>query len=412
MDYWTMQFDELLARFENALTEKGLGYSSRLDSLKVAARIVKMHESSGYNGLNGGIFTNYLLEIDERLYAGKISSDRHRLYLLYFRRFSDFCKNGEIDTTYSHNGSRHTLTTEYERIASDFLSSGNFHPNTKNDMRWVSHKYFTWLNENGFEDLSDVAAPQIQKFMLDCSKKHPPNSLANIRLYLKKLYVFLYETGQAQSTYADLLSLRICTETKIKRALPMNDVEKLLGTIDRSTKNGKRAYAIMCLGSELGVRASDVINLKLTDVDWQLGEIRIVQSKTGVGAALPLTEKLGLALHDYILNARPKANHAHVFMRVHKPHTPLKSAITVGEIYFDCCKAAGLPASKSFHTLRRSLATAMIVNGVDVNLAAQVLGDRKVNSTKKYIALDSQHLKRCALSFDGITPVRNGGGIE
>lgn len=126
---------------------------------------------------------------------------------------------------------------------------------------------------------------------------------------------------------------------------------------------------------------------------------------------LPLTGEVGEALYDYILNARPKTSEQHVFPRFNGPHTPLKAAVTIGEIYRDCCKAAGLPESKSFHTLRRSLATAMVTNGVEVTTVAQVLGDSNVNSTKKYISLDSEHLKRCALPFDGIAPAAVEGGV-
>ena len=71
MNYWTMQFDELLVRYENALTEKGLGYSSRLDSLKVAGQIVKIHEHDGCSALDERIITNYALEISSVFITAK-----------------------------------------------------------------------------------------------------------------------------------------------------------------------------------------------------------------------------------------------------------------------------------------------------------------------------------------------------
>jgi site-specific recombinase XerD len=51
----------------------------------------------------------------------------------------------------------------------------------------------------------------------------------------------------------------------------------------------------------------------------------------------------------------------------------------------------------------------MVTNGVKVTDVAQVLGDADIDSTKKYISLDSENLKRCALPFDGIAPARIGG---
>jgi integrase len=118
--------------------------------------------------------------------------------------------------------------------------------------------------------------------------------------------------------------------------------------------------------------------------------------------ALPLTERVWESLQDYIPNARPKSDERHIFLRLNQPHKPLKAAVTIGEIYRDCCKAAGLPPCKSFHALRRSLATAMVTSGVDVSDVAQVLGDADIKSAKKSISLDSANLKCCALPFDGI----------
>lgn len=75
--------------------------------------------------------------------------------------------------------------------------------------------------------------------------------------------------------------------------LPKSDIAKLLDAIDRSTVKGKRDYAIMMLGTVLGLRACDVIALKLEDIDWLRGEIRIVQSKTSYPVHLPLTQDVG-----------------------------------------------------------------------------------------------------------------------
>lgn len=63
-----------------------------------------------------------------------------------------------------------------------------------------------------------------------------------------------------------------------------------------------------------GLRACDIVALKLTDIDWLRGEIRIVQSKTTNPVILPLTQDVGEALKDYILNARPSAADKEIFL--------------------------------------------------------------------------------------------------
>lgn len=85
----------------------------------------------------------------------------------------------------------------------------------------------------------------------------------------------------------------------------------------------------MMLGTVLGIRACDIIGMKLKDIDWRSGEIKFTQSKTGN----PVTQDVGEALRDYILNARPESEAEEIFVRVYAPHTALKAAVTIGEIY-------------------------------------------------------------------------------
>ncbi len=404
MEHPTMPFEELLETYEKALSEAGFGYATRLRMLSRAGRLVRQHEKIGNNGFNQEIIADYYRDVDQRLYEKKICVSHHRELTRDIQRFLRYAEHGDVELPYPLKGCRYVVTPEFQKISDAYLASGDFHPNTRNDMRWVAHKYFVWLAERGHEDMTRAGAAEIQGFLLDCSKQMTSNSMHNVKLHLKKLYAYLYASKLSESPYSHLLSFRVNRESKIFPALPMSDVAKLLGTIDRESKSGKRAFAMMALGAELGMRACDVVRLKLGDINWIRGEIRILQAKTCKSAVLALTQTAGAALSDYILNARPQTDDLHVFLRFMKPHTPLKAAVTPGEIYRDCCIAAGIPSSKSFHTLRRSLATAMVTNGVEATTVAQVLGDVQVNSIKKYAALDSKHLARCALSFDGIAP--------
>jgi len=405
MKTMAMDLPELFEEFEAALRDFGLSFETRLSTLKRVNTIINKHEDRGLMHLNTDVVLGHMTDIDQRFYAGKMSKDHYHLLRRSTQRFLNFVETGSVELINPVKGSHTSLTLEFQRISDRFLASDKFHLNTRNDIRWVTNKYFAWLNDKGFDDLHGVGAYELQKFMLDCSKQFAPSSLHNIKLYLKKLYSYLYSEKLTNSPYTELLSFPVNRESKIFPALPMSEVSKLLASIDRSSKRGKRAYAVMILGAELGLRACDVANLKLRDIDWVRGEVRIVQLKTSQSAVLPLTERVGAALQDYILNARPKTTEQHMFLRVKKPHTPLKAAVTIGEIYRDCCKTAGIESGKSFHTLRRSLATAMVSNGVDVNKVAQVLCDRSIDSIKQYIAIDSQHLKLCALTFEGIVPI-------
>ena len=395
----------LLDGYEAALTHMGYSVVTKLVYIQRAIPLIRKHENQGLEFLDPEIISAYARKIDERYYSGEIKRPYHAQIKREIDRFIRYAYSGNCDARPSPlSGARVKLSPEFTRIAEKFLS-GDFHPNTRCDMRWTAYRYFEWLEEQGFRSLEGVNLIHLQKFLLRISEQYAPGSVRNMRLYLKKLYGFLFASGYSESDYSELLSFSVSREKKVIPSLPRADIAKLLDAIDRDTVTGKRNYAIMLLGTVLGLRACDVVALKLRDIDWIRGEISVMQSKTTDPVVLPLTQDVGEALKDYILNARPRAETDVIFLRIQAPHTPLATAAALGVVYHDCCVAAGLPASHRFHNLRRSLGTSMVSNGVSVYDVAQVFGDRSAESVKPYLAADYEHLKMCSLPFDGIRPL-------
>ena len=400
----------LLEGYETALARTGYSITTKLLLVRRAELMIRRHLNVGLVYFDQAVINHYMSEIDDKYFKGNMQKTHYERTKREIDRFVSFVCTGRIDALSSTlRGARQELTLRFEQIAKEFIA-GDFHPNTRCDIRWVTYKYFAWLEQQGFTDMTEVGAIHIQKFLLACSEHYPPSTIHNIRLYLKKLYAFLYATERADDDYSALFSFSVNREKKVFPVLPKSDISKMLDTIDRSKVRGKRDYAIMMLGTVLGLRACDIVALKLEDIDWLRGEIRIMQSKTSNPVILPLTQDVGEALKDYILNARPSTVDHEIFLRIKAPHIKLASAITVGDIYRDCCISAGLPANKRFHNLRRALGTSMVANGISVYDVAQVFGDKDVNSTKPYLAVNMEHLKMCALSFEGIAPV--GGEIH
>ena len=218
----------------------------------------------------------------------------------------------------------------------------------------------------------------------------------------------MHEHGYSPNDFNGLLNFKVSRESKLFPATPPDEVNAILDIIDRRIPSGKRNYAIIMLGVVMGLRACDIASLRLKDIDWPKGEVKIVQAKNSVPLALPLTEDVGAAVKDYILNGRPETDSDAVFIRLHLPYRGFKSGVAIEDIFDDYRRKANLPRDaydgKGFHSLRRSVGTNLVTSGVSVEDAAQILGDKNVDSTKKYISLDSYHLKECALDFAGIEP--------
>ena len=92
------------------------------------------------------------------------------------------------------------------------------------------------------------------------------------------------------------------------------ELNKIFSVIDRATVMGKRDYAMILLSATTGMRAVDIIHLKLTDIAWRKGEIRIIQKKTKHEAIMPLVKTAADALEDYILNGRPDSEYTEIFL--------------------------------------------------------------------------------------------------
>lgn len=257
----------LLDGYEAALTKMGYSLTTKLLFIKRADLIIRRHLNRDSEYLLPNVIIEYIQEIDERYFNGDMKRRYHERVRREIERFVNYASSGNSSMQPSPlRGARQKLLPEFEQISEEFLS-GKCHPNTRCDMRWTAYKYFSWLEGQGHKNLNGVGAVHLQKFLLYCSEQYAPSSIHNIRLYLKKLYAFLYATGQAEADYCELLSFTVNREKKVLPSLPKSDIAKLLDAIDRSSVKGKRDYAVMMFGTVLGLRACDVAASKLTDID-------------------------------------------------------------------------------------------------------------------------------------------------
>ena len=114
----------------------------------------------------------------------------------------------------------------------------------------------------------------------------------------------------------------------------------------------------------------------------------------------------GAAIQDYILNGRPQNHCSELFLRCAAPKTAIEAASSVGTMFKDYQRLAGIERQpfdgKGFHGLRRRLAKKLLVSGSSLTMVAQVLGQEDMQSALQYLALDTGNLKECAMSFGGI----------
>jgi integrase len=410
---FNMDVTQLAMHTVEAMLAYGLKLSTAWgDYSRAFAPIIRMHELDGKKDFNRKIVTEYVHHVEERYENGEFTLAYYHLLKRGAQRLTEMHDTGKLEWTAPRKVSQYLLNPYYEKILAESVSGEDISRKAKSDMTWVGRKYFSWLIQEGHPTLRNVGADEIQQFMIFCSRHLKTGSVHDVRVYLKRLYRSLAANGHSKQDYNGLLSFKVQREQKIFPALSKEEIALTIDMIDRRTPKGKRDYSIILLGLVTGLRACDIIRLRLTDIDWKKGEIKIVQTKTQNSLALPLTRDVGEAIQDYILNGRRQSEHDAVFLTVQAPFKAFSSAVSIANMYDYYRNRAGLPRDagdgKGFHALRRSLGKNMVTSGVPITLVAQVLGHEDINSTKQYISLDSEHLKECALDFSGIEP---GDGV-
>jgi site-specific recombinase XerD len=195
--------------------------------------------------------------------------------------------------------------------------------------------------------------------------------------------------------------------SSVPKYMPFDDVKLLLQAPDRNTTSGKRDLAMLILMAHLGLRASEVINLRVSDIDFLNGTLLIRQTKTSRERILPLTLEIAEILIDYIKNGRQNQKCDGLFLRTFAPYTPIANPSSVGTMISKYLKETGIKSpTLGTHQLRHSLATHLINNGSTLKDIADLLGHTSIESTGIYAKVQVERLKDVALPFPAVANER------
>lgn len=177
------------------------------------------------------------------------------------------------------------------------------------------------------------------------------------------------------------------------------EIRKMDASIEKTSRIGKRDYAIFLLASRLGLRASDICLLQFRNLDWDRNIINLVQWKTKKEIELPLLAVIGEAIIDYVQNGRPKSDSKTVFLTANAPYTPISvpglSSIVSAIIYK--AKIETKDRRHGAHSLRHSLATQLLNQGTALPVISETLGHSNSQTTMIYLGVEINGLLRCSL---------------
>ena len=254
------------------------------------------------------------------------------------------------------------------------------------------------------EHAPHLEAAAIRRYLLDVSEHH---AVATVKLCAAGLRSFLRFCFLQGVIAVDLTTaVPPVGHWQCKPMPPLltdEAVERVLAAADRSSSRGCRDFAILQLLARLGLRASEVLGLRLEDIDWDNGEI-LVHGKGDQLDRLPLLEEVGASIAQYLCRARGTSDARSLFLSLRAPRIGLQDPSTVSAIARHALEHAGLlPSGRvGAHIFRYSLATRMLRHGASLTEIAQVLRHRRIDTTQDYAKVDLDGLRLIARAWPGL----------
>lgn len=284
------------------------------------------------------------------------------------------------------------LISEYQHyLVSEKMKSENTVHSYVSDLQ----NYIYYLNEKqGIDDIRDVDTKTIQKYLAYLNKLgYSPTSTSRALSAIKSFHKFLYlEHRTLENPATNLSSPKL--DKKLPTVLSVEEVIKLLDSLDDSTPIHHRNKAMIEMVYGTGLRVSELVGLKLQDLHLT-NKMISVKGKGNKERIVPINDYANKVLREYIINSRPKLakpskDNGYVFLN--HLGTPI-SRQSFFLILKEQCNKAGITKEVSPHTLRHSFATHLLEAGTDLRLIQEMLGHEDISTTQIYTHLSNQKLK-------------------
>ena len=312
-----------------------------------------------------------------------------------YKRVNRFLKEGG---TLLDNASDNKIVISYK----DYLISiGNKENTIPPKLRFIYllDQYLISVNKT----FKTLTRENIYDYFEECSKlswglSYQDRNKLDIKVFLNWTYI-----NNLTKISGDMILPKIVwhRKTNIRTYYTKEEVTKLLNTIDIRTKQGKEDYLILSLICYLGLRISDVINLKLSNINFNNNTISIIQYKTDNKLLLPLIDKVKYPLLDYLKNVRPSDTDLdYIFITTEKPYKQHIELTKHNYIVKNYLIKAGVDIDgrkHGFHSLRHSFSSLLLKENTSLYSISTILGHQDIKTTMSYLDIDTSKLKELAL---------------
>jgi site-specific recombinase XerD len=255
------------------------------------------------------------------------------------------------------------------------------------------------------EDTRQFDAHRLRAFVLDSAGHHGRSKaklvVTSVRMFLR----YLIAEGRCPSGLDGAIpTIADWRLDSLPRFLPASEVNRIIESCDPATSIGARDRAIVLLLARLGLRAGDILNLRIGDIDWGQATLQ-VSGKSRTLVRLPLPQEVGDAILNALTYRRLDSPDDYLFVRAAAPVGPFSKASAVSDIVKRAIRRAGVSApSKGAHLLRHSAATQWLRDGMELEGIGVILRHRSIDTTAHYAKVDVERLRQLAQPWPEVWP--------
>lgn len=267
----------------------------------------------------------------------------------------------------------------------------------------ISGIFMDYLIQKGISSTSDICLNTCNGYLKTLAGygfKTVEQKVCAIRHFLR----FLKEEGMILVDIASEIHMpTISKKSKIPSAWTVEELRKMLHAIDRNSPIGKRDYDMILLACILGLRISDIKNLRFSNFDWNEKQLSFIQHKIRKPLSLPIPDAVGWAVIDYIKNGRPRYYDTEiVFVKHMPPFEPFSDNNHLEQRIVFHMNKAGIRRDKDqhsgFHSLRHSAGSMLLDMEIPLPVITSILGHSDIDITGIYLKTDLKKLAECVLS--------------
>ena len=372
------------------LAERGYTEGTKLEYRLAYAKLKKFADQNNHNAYSVELGKLFLQDVKSK------SKDKNSRYMEHsnaaISRLNDCLVDESVFniTHCAYTLPEHSIFDDELNEYKQFLFSQGRSAKVIRYRELIISRFLKYLETCGARKLSDI---KIQYFNETFSGA---NDKTDYSTSMRSFAQYAFKRGWVSVDYTFIIPT-VPKYEPVPTIYTPQEIENMLSVIDRSTAIGKRDYAILLIAARLGLRSSDIVNLASNNL---IGDsIDIIQVKTNKALRLPLLDEIRNAIDDYCSNARPQCDSERIFVSGDAPFMPITRTAINSQLrkYFNTANINITQKRHGVHTLRSSLASALLEEDNSYSTIQRVLGHQNATTMKHYAKIDINRLRECAL---------------